>query len=299
MSKPVGVYADSTLSLGRRTVGGLSLTIPSPEVVQLFEYLALYYSIKHKVPVWCLMLMSNHYHASADQKHPNYPAFLRDFNGKFAFALRALLRKDPKLTEAITRLTAVWDSRPPMRALTPEPEKAWEYALYSATNPCRAGICPDSSHWPGTIFTPANCGQKRIVKRPAIIEELYTNFPESISYTVPKPHHMTHLTEEEIRKRFDKERRQMDQEIAAQRDKPFLSVDRAMEQSRLTLPKDPPELTAPPLFLASPEVRKQLWAQRKAFLKHYDKAHEALQEGQIITWPKGTWARRVYDKVPT
>ena len=299
MSEPVGVYEDDTISLGRRTIAGLFLTIPTRKVAQLFEYLAVYYSRKHGVPLWALVLMCNHYHANADQKHPNYPAFLRDFNAKFAFALLALLRKDRELAAELARYVGVWDGRPPMRARTPEPERAWQHALYAATNPSRAGICPDSSHWPGVIFTPEHCGLERIVKRPAIVDELWDSFPESIKYRVPKPRQQAHLTEEEIRKKFGRARMLMDQTVAKKRNKPFLGVKRALAQSRLTRPTNPPELTAPPLFIASPQVRKRLWQERLSFLAQYHAAHKALKRGNIIKWPKGTWARRVYDKVPT
>jgi hypothetical protein len=289
MSLPTGVYFHSSLFLARKVSLGEFLLIPTREVLQLFEFIAIHYARRHEVNLWLLVLMSNHYHASADDPGANYPAFLRDFHAKFAVAL----------VELLDRKGTLWMNRPPARSRVPEPHLQWRTALYAATNPSRAGICPDSSHWPGVIFTPEDCGKTRTVKRPKIVEELWTSFPESITYTVPVPACCANEPPESIRKRFGSARMLMDQTITKERGgEPFIGVRAALALPRTTTPGEIPDNGAAPRFIATPEVKEALWHERVEFLSAYRKAHGALREGDLVDWPVGTWARRVYDKVP-
>ena len=96
------VVPDQTVELSRRTIGRIMLIGADAETRQIFLYCLSEAAKKHKIALFFVVLMANHYHALARDLLGLYPAFMRDLNSWFAKAMNCKLRRSDKF----------WSGRP-------------------------------------------------------------------------------------------------------------------------------------------------------------------------------------------
>lgn len=195
------------------------------------------------------------------------------------------------MNKLIDRRGSMIESEPTDCTYLLDAEAEMDELMDAALEPVRRGFVPNSRLWPGTLFTPEDAGEERVIQRPACLNP--KGYDDEVRYTVVAPRHQANESASTVRDGFRERRRREERRIKTQfkrQRRPFLGVDGAFALDPSVVPPAPPTKEQREMFRASDSrLLDAALAKYVEFLKHYAECLQALRDGVIdIVWPPGT-----------
>ena len=283
------VVPDTNVELCRRTIGRQLLIGPQCIVRQTFLYCLAEAARKHKVPLYYVVLMANHYHILAKDMLGLYPAFMRDLNSWFAKAMNSLLGRSDKF----------WSGKP-HQPLFPQEDADFEARLrYLMENPLKANLVAFLKDYPLYITRPEDVGRDIVIARPAVKYLETKSRPKTTVLRFEQPPEYAHLTLEEYRSHLREMVTELEREHRERREREGVSVvgEKRLREGRYVgsypASREKWFRLRPEVAAKRTEARIAALERLKEFREAYSDAIRRFNEGEYdVEFPYGTWGMR-------
>lgn len=300
MTLPVPAFEFQHLFHSRRTVLQRDLLRPDAEAANLYRYVlgrALHESTR-PMRLHAAVQMSNHTHEVVFDRLGRDSDYRSHKNSILARALNALREIKGRVFDTPSRRNreSLLDGAAVLAAI-----------VYTIVNPVDAGICDWPHEWPGSVGD-----WRRILTVPVVASRPTFFFdqrdpdqggaPLQVRFHLTQPPAFAHLEpadyEALVRGAVEEECRR----IHAQRTRPPLGVERALERPWSHVPSNPNcEIDAPSYrFVGDPELVKRLFAEWMAFVAVYIDMRQRWVRGEreSVVFPPGTDRYRHREQAP-
>ena len=153
------------------------------------------------------------------------------------------------------------------------------------------------------MFSPEDVGKPITATCPKYLEDNYTSYPLTITYTVPVPACYGHLTTKDAKDHFEDRRTARDARIVAERgEDSFIGNEEALSRGALYAPdptEDPRDLQNKLFDASRSDTLEAAWNDLDTFRRNYGGKRRKFNEGdRDVEWPHGTYAMRVWHGCP-
>lgn len=287
MSLPRAVYPGSINMVTRRCTQRQFLLRPDPQSTNAFIYCLAVAAERHNIDVLGFIQMSNHLHDQILDRDGNGPAFYEHFHKLLAKCMNALRGRWENFFSSEQVCVVRLDSR----------EAILDKLVYIITNPVKDGLVARVDEWPGASGYQALLDGTPIkATRPTHFFAEDGTMPTEVELTLTLPPEVgdraTFLAELQARVTAVEEEQARIRTKTGRRPLGRYAVQR---QSW----RESPTSREPRRGLRPTFVARSLWAliekaqRKRAFVKAYQLAREALLVGTPIPFPHGTyWLKR-------
>jgi len=177
-----------TYLISRRCTQRQFLLRPDKNTEQLYLYLLALAAERYDVEIVAFILMANHHHLEALDKHGNLPEFLCFLHSMMAKAMNSYLGRWENFWAA-EQASAVY--------LVGEQDR-FDKLIYLHANPVAADLVDRVSDWPGVSSLQMNLSGKSItVKRPKKFFDPKGSLPDEVTLTVARPEGFKSMSDEQ------------------------------------------------------------------------------------------------------
>jgi putative transposase len=271
----------------RRCTQRQLLLRPDRETNNAFTYCLIVATLRYGIDVLLPCAMSNHHHTVIYDRDGRYPEFVEHFHKLLARSQNALRG----------RWENFWSSEQVCVVRLIDRAAVMDKLVYTATNPVQDHLVDRVRHWPGVNGLAALlAGRSLRARRPQHFFRPDGPMPEEVEMRLTIPPELGPESEvlAELRERVqtvevehDAERRQTGRRVLGRR--------AVLQQSWRGFPSsvEPRRNLRPCVASRSKWHRLEALLRNRAFIEDYTRARDAWREGQLVTFPPGTyWLRR-------
>lgn len=278
-----------------RTVNEEFWMLPQKQVTEVIGGIVARFQEMHRIRIFALDVLSNHYHLLAQSPYGNLSNFEQDIN-------REIAKRINRLTG---RRGALWARRFSAQP-APEAVDVLDALLYVTTNPVHHGLVKHPRHWPGlnsywqllgskdreytfTHYTALNLARARSKGKKVKIENFQTKHTLKIS---PLPMFESLSKEERVEKlnTLIEERTKRIVDTARENGTGFLGKKKILEQKFGSRPRSVKRSPRPSCFSKCPDTVRRHRREAKALREEYTEASIKYRSGERDTeFPKFTY----------
>ena len=289
MSLPRPVVENRSYMVTRRCAERRFFLRPSRQVEQAFLFCLGVAAQRHRIVVYWVSVLSNHYHLGIRDVEGSYPEFLQFLHSLLARCLNAHL----------SRWENFWSSEQSGVLHLGDAEAVFDKMVYSLANPVKAQLVDSVAHWPGinSLFHQLS-DRPMTVKRPHWFFDKTGTMPETVQLRFARPPEFAELSQEEWAERirtavvFEE-----DQAAEARRENNGRVLGRKaiLRQSPFSCPRTATvrRRLRPRVASRSKWRRIELLRENRCFLHSYRSAYERRRSGSVdVEFPYGTYQLR-------
>jgi len=286
MTLPRQIFKGRTELLTRSCSERRFFLTPSKETYEAFLYCFAVTAQEHKMDIFWLCVMSNHYHAGVLDKEGERPEFTRDFHSLLTRCLNVHLRRRENL----------WATEPSSAVHLADADAVFKKMVYSLTNPVKDHLVTKVVNWPG--FNSLLCqlnDRPLIVKRPRWFFDENGEMPEEVELRFVRPPEFAHLSQQEWADRIRAAVAKQERKAAEKRERAgtlIIGRKAILRQSPHSCPKRFRACGGlrPRVATRNKWLRIELLQRNKRFQQRYREAFERRRKGDVdVLFPHGTY----------
>jgi hypothetical protein len=238
--------------------------------------------------------MTNHYHIVLTDHHGNMPLFFQWLDSRVAKALNAHLG----------RWEFFWDPGSYDPQELHGTHTVINEIVYTQTNAVKAGLVKRARQWPGLTSAKMKFGQTIKVSRPEVYFDEKGEMPEEIEFTLTKPPHLAHLSDEEAQAWIDESVKVREEQIhreMREQGRAFAGKHslRKLNPHDSPITQAPRRKVNPRVACSNPRLRIAILERLEAFVLEYRECLRRWRSGdRKVVFPEGTYKMRVLHAVP-